>query len=147
MLNYRSPTCAKDIRDVTRNSLAYALDTVASPDSAQLCCDSIGPKGGVYTSLLPIEKLPRSDVVNRSTMAFTAVGEAFEIGGQQVPAIPDDHAFAVQFTRLAQDLLSKNALKVHPVSIQQGGLDGVLEGLQELREGKVSGVKLVYSME
>lgn len=80
-------------------------------------------------------------------MAFTALGEAFDIGGQQIPAIPEDHAFAVQFTRLTQELLAKNALKVHPVSIQQGGLDGILNGLQELREGKVSGVKLVYSME
>lgn len=79
-------------------------------------------------------------------MAFTAVGEAFEIGGFQVPAKPQDHDFAVMFTRLTQDLFSKQKFKVHPVSVQQGGLDAVLGGLQRIREGKVSGVKLVYTV-
>jgi hypothetical protein len=31
--------------------------------------------------------------------------------------------------------------------VGSGGLEGVLKGLDELREGKVSGVKLVYKID
>lgn len=146
VFDYNSPTCAADIRQATNNNLAHAFDPIASSASAKVCCDSIGPQGGKYTSLEPIEKFPREDVTNLNTMAFTAMGEAFEIGGFQVPAKPEDHAFAIMFTRLAQDLFAKQKFKVHPVSVQNGGLDAVLDGLQRIREGKVSGVKLVYTV-
>ncbi|OAQ62670.1 zinc-binding oxidoreductase protein [Pochonia chlamydosporia 170] len=144
VFDYKSPTCAADIRSATNNRLAHAFDTIASNDSAQICCSAIGPQGGRYTSLEPIEKLPRDDVTKLNTMAFTAVGEAFEIAGFQVPAKEEDYTFAVIFTRLAQDLLAQQKFKPHPVSVQEGGLDSVLDGLQRMREGRVSGVKLVY---
>lgn len=144
VFDYKSPTCAADIRSATNNRLAHAFDTIASNDSAQICCSAIGPQGGRYTSLEPIEKLPRDDVTKLNTMAFTAVGEAFEIAGFQVPAKEEDYTFAVMFTRLAQDLLAQQKFKPHPVSVQEGGLDSVLDGLQRMREGRVSGVKLVY---
>jgi hypothetical protein len=129
---------------VSNNTLAHAFDTISSPDSARICCDAIGPKGGRYTSLDLIEEFPREDVTKLNTMAFTAIGEAFEIGGYSVPEKPEDYDFAVMFTRLAQELLTHKKFRVHPVDVQEGGLDGVLDGLQKMREGKVSGVKLVY---
>jgi hypothetical protein len=36
---------------------------------------------------------------------------------------------------------------VHPVKLGSGGLEGVLDGLDQLKEGKVSGVKLVYKID
>lgn len=146
MFDYKSPTCAADIRKASNNKLAHAFDTIASAASAQICCDAIGDQGGKYTSLEPLPKLPRSDVVNKNKMAFTAVGESFQIAGHDIPAAPDDYEFAVKFTRLTQELLAQGKFKMHPVSLQQGGLDGVLDGLNKLRGGSVSGVKLVYSI-
>jgi len=35
---------------------------------------------------------------------------------------------------------------VHPPSVRPDGLRGVLDGMREMREGKVSGVKLVYKV-
>ncbi|KAM0544848.1 hypothetical protein ACHAPJ_011593 [Fusarium lateritium] len=147
VFDYKSPTCAADIRKVTNSRLAHAFDTIASKDTAQMCCDAIGSEGGIYTSLEPVPELPRLDVINKSTMVFSAIGEGFQIAGNDVPASPADYEFACKFTKLAQDLLFQNEFQVHPVSLQSGGLDKVLDGVNKLREGSVSGVKLVYTID
>lgn len=77
-------------------------------------------------------------------MAYTAFGEAFDFGGQEVPANPKNYDFAVKFVSLAQALLWQGRIRPHPQSVRRGSWSGVLDGLQEMREGKVSGVKLVY---
>ncbi len=45
---------------------------------------------------------------------------------------------------IAEGLLREGKIRVHPPSVRPGGLRGVLEGLKELREGKLSGEKIVY---
>ncbi|KAF4966843.1 hypothetical protein FSARC_5522 [Fusarium sarcochroum] len=146
VFDYKSPTCAADIREVTNNKLAHAFDTIATTDTAQICCDAIGSEGGVYTSLEPVSELPRPDVINKNTMVFSAIGEGFQIGGNEVPASPTNYEFAYKFTKLAEKLLSQEEFQVHPVSLQPGGLDKVLDGVNRMREGSVSGVKLVYTI-
>lgn len=146
VFDYRSQSAVSMINEVTNDTLGYAFDTIASEDTARFCCDVLRKDGGRYSSVLPIPQLPRSDVVNLSCMAFTAIGEAFEIGGQRVPARPDDLAFAVNFTKIVAELWSSKKLRVHPFDARSGGLRGIFEGLQELREEKISGQKLVYSV-
>ncbi|KAH7010627.1 chaperonin 10-like protein [Microdochium trichocladiopsis] len=146
VFDYNSPQCAADIQKATDNQLQFAFDTVATEDTAKICVDAFGTGGGKYTSLSPIPKLQRDDVVNLNTMAFTAVGEAFHIGDLSVPAVPEEYAFAVKFVRLAQELLTQGRIKAHPFEVRDGGLEGALSGLQEMREGKISGKKLVYKL-
>lgn len=122
-----SPDCAANIRRGTGHQLRHVFDTVSTGDTAKLCCEAIGAEGGKYTSLAPIEKLPRDNVSNGNTMAFTAVGESFNLGDNHIPAKPEDFAFAVKFTRLAQDLLFEHRFRAHPTSVRRGGLDGVLD--------------------
>jgi hypothetical protein len=61
-----------------------------------------------------------------------------------VPAKLQDFEFAKKFWNLATELLASQQVTVHPVKVGSGGLAGVLDGLEKLKEGKVSGVKLVY---
>ncbi|KAK5996244.1 Trans-enoyl reductase ACTTS2 [Cladobotryum mycophilum] len=147
VFDYNSPDCASNIKKATDDKLHLVFDAIGNEETAKLCCDAIRPEGGKYTSLNQLEKLPRKDVENLGTMAYTAVGEAFELTGAKILAKPEDLAFAKKFTKMAQDLLFKQRLKVHPPSVRSGGLRGVLDGLQEMRDGKVSGVKLVYNVE
>jgi hypothetical protein len=77
-------------------------------------------------------------------MAYTAFGEAFDFGDEKVPANQKEFDFAVKFMEVAQKLLWQGRIRPHPQSVRRGGWSGVLDGLQEMREGKVSGVKLVY---
>lgn len=53
---------------------------------------------------------------------------------------------AEKMVPLTEGLLKEGKLKTFPIS-RKGGLDGVLEGLEELKAGKVSGGKLVYTFD
>jgi hypothetical protein len=64
-----------------------------------------------------------------------------------MPAKPQDFEFAKTFWELATKLLASQQLTVHPVKTGKGGLEGVLDGMNQLKEGKVSGVKLVYRVD
>lgn len=50
----------------------------------------------------------------------------------------------VRFSALAGKLLEQGKIQPHPHRVKEGGLEGILQGLQDLREKKVSGEKLVY---
>ena len=84
----------------------------------------------------------------QATLGYTITGEAFKFfGGMDIPAKPQDFEFGKTFWELATKLLASQQLTVHPTKVGEGGLQGVLKGLDELREGKVSGVKLVYKID
>lgn len=53
VFDYKSETCASDIKSHTRNSLKYALDCIAEPETLQLCYACLGRAGGRYTALEP----------------------------------------------------------------------------------------------
>ena len=87
--------------------------------------------------------MPRADVRNIFFLGYTVTGEAFEIEGEQWPADPGDFELAKRAAVLTEELLERGLLKTHPAKVRDG-LEGVLDGMQELKDGKVSGVKLVY---
>ena len=91
-----------------------------------------------------MEKLPRDDVSNNTTAVYTVLGQRFMFGPQEFLPNQTDVDFAVRFLKIATDLLQQGKLQVHKPHVMAGGLEAVLEGLQQVREKKVSGVKLVY---
>lgn len=99
--------------------------------------------GGNYVTLLPVE-VSRSDLKNAFFLGYTAGGEEFEMSGEVHPAVPEDFELTVRFFALADKLLEKGMLKAHPHRLRGGGLEGIFGGLDESKEGKVSGEKLVY---
>ena len=119
------------------------MDTISIEASAKICADALSPTGGIYSALEPILS-PRKDVDSKSTLAYTATGEA--LTDYSRPASREDFEFSVMFWKLAEKLLKQRKLKVHPPSLRSNGLQGVLEGMQQMREGNVSGEKLVYKI-
>lgn len=83
------------------------------------------------------------------TLAYTAFGEAFSKWGIDWEAVPGDFEFAREFWELSRVLLENGRLKPARGDVNRGGkkgFEGVLEGLKDLKEGRVSGVKLVYTL-
>jgi NADPH:quinone reductase-like Zn-dependent oxidoreductase len=146
VFDYKSPTCAADIRKVTNNKLKYVFDCISRDASPQICADSIGPEGGKYSALLGVPKFPRDDVYNVFNHAYTPAGEAFKKGPNEFTPKKEDFEFGVKFCALAEKLLAEGKIKPHSRELREGGLDGILEGVQDLREWKVSGAKLVYKL-
>ncbi|KAE8452097.1 hypothetical protein EG329_001564 [Mollisiaceae sp. DMI_Dod_QoI] len=151
--DYNSPTCAQDIKDFTDDSITLAFDCVAEGHSPKISVAAMSSaKGGVYSTLLPVPenqvKSINDKVQNQHTLAYTIVGESFKFGPNEVPAKPEDEEFAKMFWELSRELLEQGKVKVHRTAVNKygKGLEGALNGMQAMREGKVSGEKLVFTM-
>ncbi|KAJ4407924.1 hypothetical protein N0V91_003589 [Didymella pomorum] len=142
VFDYKDPECGSKIREVSKDKLKLVFDCIAEHGSENICCDAISSSGGHYSCLLPfpLQNFPRQDVKHGWTLGYTALGEKFN---EKVPAKPEDYEFGVKFWKAAEELLNSGKVKTHPTLVRDG-LEGVPQGLNDLKDGKVSGKKLVY---
>nr|ESZ98297.1 putative protein TOXD [Sclerotinia borealis F-4128] len=150
--DYNSPTCAQDIKEYTHDNLKHAFDCVSEASSPQITVAAMSSAGGTYSTLLPVATevvhAINKNVVNKATLGYTAVGESFKFGPAEFPAKPDDFEFAKMFWEMSRELLALGKIKVHTPTVNKygEGFEGILNGMQAMKEGKVSGEKLVYTL-
>jgi NADPH:quinone reductase-like Zn-dependent oxidoreductase len=142
--DYNDPDCAKKIREYTKDKLTHVFDCISEGDSPKICSEAISSKGGAISYLLPATH-ERQDVENKRTLGYTVTGEGFKFGPTEFPPNPKDFEFGKQFWDLATKLVASKQISVHPPKVGHG-LQGIFDGLQQLKEGKVSGTKLVYKI-
>lgn len=142
VFDYKDPECGEKIRKASSGKLKLVFDCIAEHGSEKIAAAAIGSEGGRYSGLLPgpLKDFPRKDVKHGWTLGYTALGEVFS---DKVPAKPEDYEFGVKFWRAAEELLNNGSIKAHPTLVRDG-LEGVPRGLDDLKDGKVSGKKLVY---
>ncbi|PNP46748.1 hypothetical protein TGAMA5MH_01699 [Trichoderma gamsii] len=148
--DYNSPHCAIEIRKYTNDTLQYALDCVTEAGTMKMCYDAIGSAGGRYVGLEPLathiqytRRTVRADWVIGRTLSGLPVRLDGVYGR---PARPQDRQFAEHFFPMAEKLIADGQLKPHPVELRTGGLEALVEGIDDLRKGKVRGRKLVYPL-
>lgn len=73
------------------------------------------------------------------------MGEPVEKPTVSVSAQPEHFEFMKKWILEVEGLLVENKLKVHQVRVNKG-LENIFEGLELMRQGKVSGEKLVYTL-
>lgn len=148
VFDYSTPDVAAKIRMHTGGRLKYVLDCISDVDSVTICYGAIQRPGGRYVSLeqVPEELLAKRRAV-RATFALAAevFGEDVMLGqdGYDRPASREKHELAVRYIDMYQRLLNQGRLKAHPIELLEGGLLGVLKGLEVLATGALSGKKLV----
>lgn len=150
VFDYHDADCAAAIRSLTGDALALAFDCITTSESIAICCGALSSRpevaGKSYCGVFTVGKLPRADVRSGFAMAYTALGNSFQKWDNYYPESREDAVFAGDFLRLSSDLLAEGRVIVHPTRICQGGLKGVLEGMDLMRKGMVTGVKLVYPL-
>ncbi|OTA98396.1 hypothetical protein M426DRAFT_258962 [Hypoxylon sp. CI-4A] len=123
-LDYLAPGNPENIRHLTGNRLRYALDCVVDKDSVECCYAALGRSGGRYTclELCPEELRTRKAVKAEFIMVLDIFGKGVQLdrGYEREPNISP-----------------------HPIEVMDGGFQGILDGLQRLRTGSISGKKLV----
>lgn len=148
--DYRQPDCGDDIRRYTGGTLAYALDCITDLSSMRICYAALGGGGGRYMGLdpLPLRGHTRRDVKPDWTLVFTMFNKPLNVGRPfSRPARPKDKVFAKGWYEATQPLIDTPGLiKPHPIDLGSGGLQGVVRGLDRMRKGELSGVKLVYNV-
>lgn len=156
VFDYHTPTeeLAKQIRSHTNNKLTLVWDCSPTKESALLAALSLSDaEEGVYASLSPVpdeifkETNPKVTKTGY-TLGYTVFGESFTRGGLSWPAKPEDAVHAKSFWELSRDLLAQGKVKVVKTTVDRGGngLEGVIKGLNDLKEGRVSATKLVYTI-
>lgn len=148
--DYHSPSCGTEIRDYTKNSLAYVLDCVTSSEAMRMCYEAIGATGGRYCALETVStrvKYTRRDVYTDWVMAPTLFGNPVKLAGVYGrPAMPSNRQLAAMLFRMAESLIKQGILRPPRYEIRIGGLRSVEEGVEDLRRGKIKGGKLVYPL-
>jgi hypothetical protein len=91
-------------------------------------------------------KVNRDNISSQFTLAYTAIGKAFNFGPSLLPAKPEEKGFAGGFWDFAAGLLADDKVKVHPLVVGNDRLKGSLGGLDLMRKDLLSGQKLVYNI-
>ncbi|MCJ1394788.1 hypothetical protein MMC18_007668 [Xylographa bjoerkii] len=122
--DYHDPDCGEKIRTYTKNPLRYVLDCISQPP-------------------MPYQ----ATIVRSSTshaLRYTSFGEGFTKFGHAFPPIKEHYDYTVMFWKMSEKLLAEGRIKTHPMIVDERGLQGIPDGINNLREGKVSATKLVY---
>ncbi|KAK5716302.1 hypothetical protein LTR17_016491 [Elasticomyces elasticus] len=143
--DYRDPECGKKINKDTNDELKLAWDCIALDSAAKICAEALSsdPSGAKYGSILGV-KFPREGVETKATFMYTIFNEPFTKGGKEFPAVPEDFEFAKKFFGITEKLLAEGRVKTHPEQVGADGLAGALQGMEDMKNDKVSGKKLVY---
>ncbi|KAI0483727.1 putative alcohol dehydrogenase [Xylaria cf. heliscus] len=151
--DYKSPTCSADIRKHTNNGLKYSWDCTG--EGAAVCAAAMSDSDeGSYGTIMPadLELLKQTNPKVHGQdffRGYDTMGEWYCWVGE-TPIEPDqaEMEFYRSFLELTQPLLEDGRIKPLPAVLNKTGtgLDGVLKGLKEMEDGKISGKKFVYTL-
>ncbi|TFY63725.1 hypothetical protein EVJ58_g3092 [Rhodofomes roseus] len=146
--DYNDPEAVQQIKAATGDSIALAVDTISLAQSEAFASRVIKPGGGRVVLLLAPEEegQVREDVVFQPTLVYTVLGRPFSMLGQDFPVSAEDRAHAVAFLKKIPELVREKQIIPNKTKLWEGGLQAVPDGLQYMRDGKVSAEKIVYSL-
>ena len=146
-IDYNAPDCAAQIRAVAGGRLDRVLDIITDGPSQEICHASFGRRGGRYTCLeKPADELHgrKNTVKMDMVVGLAASGKEIALDdGYERSADPALRANAAAFFRSVQKKLDEGVFEAHPARVLPGGFQGLLEGLDILRQKQTSGEKLV----
>ncbi|KAH6650453.1 chaperonin 10-like protein [Chaetomium tenue] len=150
VFDYKSPTCAPDIRKATRNCLKYAVDPFGEVKTMAICTEAIGRAGGRYSALEKFQEdvCDRKTVKRELTMGAIIIGHGLDLGGRYTrPHSPEMRAWGIEWYKSIQRLVDARKFKPHPIRVLKGGFEDMLEGLAMLKRREISAEKLVVSLD
>lgn len=147
-------TLVEKIRDVTGDDLLLAWDCSPNKTFPQVAGRALSQsKKSIYATVSPLTpadflKDMNPLVETKFQLGYTAFGETFTRMGTEFPAAKEDAEFATAFWAHSEPLLADGRIKPTRYTLNRGGEGwaGVVHGLEELHNGRVSGTKLVYTV-
>ncbi|RVD83856.1 uncharacterized protein DFL_005630 [Arthrobotrys flagrans] len=142
IIDYRNnPNIAEDIKKALNGKeLLHAFDAFSEHPSAEPLAANLSPKGKLVGILQYKQELP-----NGHKLKFAYVGSGHKV----YPPLNTeeeskaDQDFVQVFSSYLEKVLKEGRFKTHPVEVLVGGLNGIPEGLNKLKEQKVKARKLV----
>ncbi|KAH7329709.1 alcohol dehydrogenase GroES-like domain-containing protein [Stachybotrys elegans] len=146
VVSYSSPTCGDTIRDATNGTLRHAIDCITNPESVRCCFTALGRIGARYACLdyaLP-EWRTRKSVKVDMPITYAMFGNEVQLKGiYHRDADPRKLDIAMRWCKEVQSLVDQGRLRCHPVREVPGKWQGIIQGLNMLKNGQVRREKLV----
>ncbi|KAK6208280.1 hypothetical protein QIS74_10590 [Colletotrichum tabaci] len=150
VFDYNDETCAAKIKAYTRNSLSYVLDPFTDAKSVALCFGAMGRAGGRYECLemYPPYATDRKSIKVHFTMGMGILGHRLDLDyGYERDEDPAMRAWGMEWYRSLQWLLDQRKLRPHTLKELPGGFQGILEGIDMLKNKQVSCEKLIVTID
>ncbi|KAI0078011.1 GroES-like protein [Panus rudis PR-1116 ss-1] len=122
-----------EIRNIVPDALPVIYDAFAIPETQKLGYDLLAPGGALVVALKPVLDREQARKENKKI--------AFTYGWLHIP--PNDKIGMELLRDKIPEWLRSGDIKPNNVEVIPGGIDGVLVGLERLRNNQVSGKKLV----
>ncbi|KAK4055170.1 Zinc-binding oxidoreductase alcohol dehydrogenase [Microbotryomycetes sp. JL201] len=138
---------AKDYPD-----LSTALDTISENGTTLKVAKSFASGKGHIVTLLPVrdEQLSalKPDIVAEGTLVYSVLGDAYETPLPSPPPqkLAEDKKFIEDWSVKVSKWIADGKFKSNPLWSQPGGLDGVQDALDLLKQGKNSAQKLTLRL-
>lgn len=116
----------------------------------RLCQEAIGRTGGKYCALEQYQEhlCTRKTIKNDLVMGGAISGNGVHLPEPyRIPPRPEIGTWARSWYKTVQHLIDEGKLRPSPVRLLPGRFQGIIEGLEMLKEGIVSGQKLVVLLE
>ncbi|KAI0117977.1 zinc-binding dehydrogenase [Nemania sp. FL0031] len=149
VFDYSSPDIGDIIRAETKGRLRLALDCITDQASTACCYAALGRPGGRYVSLeaCPKEWKTRQAVNASFAFAMEAFGAEVKLQGEYWrPANSEKYEKSVELFRIFRRLLLAGVLRNLPTEIVGNTFEDILDGLQVLKSGGVSGRRLIVTI-
>ncbi|KAH7209031.1 hypothetical protein DER44DRAFT_809013 [Fusarium oxysporum] len=148
VFDYNDSDVVKSIKD-TAPGLRYVFDTIGNEMSSTTASQAIDETGGTLTTVRPDMSLTEN--VTKQTkvtpvLVWTAFNRVIQYKKAQFPASEDDHRLCAEFNEKLPVWIEEGKIMPNKPKVIPGGLDAVVQGFQEYRDGKISGYKLVYEL-
>ncbi|KAI0636543.1 GroES-like protein [Trametes polyzona] len=149
VFDYRDPDVVQKVKNVSGDTIRAAFDTISERESQRISAEVIAPGGGKAVYILAVieDATARTDVERVFTLLYWALGRPFTLKGTKYghqPDRPEDKAHIEQFLKKMPALVKGGLIKPLPIKLWEGGLAAIPDGLQYMREGRVSAEKIVY---
>ncbi|KAM0343273.1 hypothetical protein ACHAPU_008723 [Fusarium lateritium] len=148
VLDYNDANVVKSIKDAAPG-LRYVFDTIGNKTSSVTASQAIDENGGTLCTVRP-DKSFTEDVTKQTkvtpVLVWTAFNRVIQYKKAQFLASEEDHKLGIEFNEKLPGWIEEGKIKPNKPKVLPGGLDGVVKGFQEHRDGKISGYKLVYEL-
>lgn len=142
VVDYNSPTAVQEIRDFPGGKAEYGWNCIGTDESEAFIEQALGGVGNGRIGSILESKYDW-------TLGYDALGETYEwTGGQVRHGKAEELEFATRFWAIARELLAEGKFKPIRRVVNRGGsgLEGVLKGMDDQKNGLVSAEKLVYTL-
>jgi len=136
VFDYRDSEAAKKIKSLSNGSIKIAFDGIGVNGSTRLTAEAMSDAGGKIVIINTDSQEVRPDVKVESTLIYSVLDAKNEVEQSDI----------VQWHKLVPELLSSGKLRIHNIDHRKGGLEAIPAGLEELKSGKISGQKIVYTL-